>query len=140
MLLLFNLTGAGIITLGILDWGAGSFPFWIRLFGGLFWMAGMVLAVKAIIILGAKNTSGNPIELVVKGPYRWTRNPQYLGFMVGLIGWGLMSNSIFTLAGGIAGCLPLILVPRAEEPWLLEKFGPAYAEYLKKTPRFLLLK
>ena len=137
MLFLFYLTDGGIITLGILDWGGEGFPVWIRLIGGLLWLTGMILAVWAVACLGIKNTTGNPSELVIIGPYCWTRNPQYLGFMAGLIGWGLLSGSILTLITGTTGWLPLILIPRTEEPWLLDKFRSAYAEYLTTTPRFL---
>lgn len=137
MLVLFNLISAGIIILGILDWEGGEYPRWIRIGGGLLWIAGMVLAVRAVSCLGIKNTSGISSELVIKGPYRWTRNPQYLGFMASLIGWGMTTSSPLTMVAGLVGWVPLCLVPRIEEPWLLEVYGEAYQEYLQGTPRFL---
>lgn len=138
MLLLFNLSSGGIITLGVLDWNAWFVPVWVRGIGGGFWAAGMSLAIQAVTCLGTKNTTGIHSGLVIKGPYRWTRNPQYLGFMLGLIGWGLLSASPFTLIAGMGSCIPLFLIPRAEEPWLLERYGAAYADYLQQVPRFLL--
>jgi protein-S-isoprenylcysteine O-methyltransferase Ste14 len=97
----------------------------------------MGLAIRGVTCLGIKNTTGSSTGLVIKGPYRWTRNPQYLGFMLGLLGWGLMSGSTYTLIAGIAGWVPLYLVPRTEEPWLLEKYGSQYQEYLHCVPRYL---
>ena len=137
MLLLFNLTSGGIITLGILDWQRAAFPVWIRACGGLPWLAGMILAVRAVTSLGVINTTGNSSGLVIKGPYRWTRNPQYLGCMLALLGWGLMTGSILTLITGGMAWITLYLVPRAEEPWLLERYGAAYQEYQQRVPRFL---
>lgn len=137
MLLLFNLTGGGIITQGILDWQGAALPVWIQACGGISWLAGMILAVMAVTCLGVINTTGNSSGLVIKGPYRWTRNPQYLGMMVALIGWGLMTGSILTLITGGMAWIPLCLVPRTEEPWLLERYGAAYQEYLQSVPRFL---
>lgn len=135
--LLFNLIAGGIITLGALDWNSWVEPFWIRGLGGGLWLGGTALAIWAMAVLGLKNTTGFPGEFILQGPYRWTRNPQYLGFMVGLLGWGMMANSPWTLLAGLVGWVPLILVPRAEEPWLLEKYGQAYQEYQQKVPRFL---
>ena len=135
----FNLTAFGIILLGVLDWKTGFSDSWNRVIGGLLWITGMGLAIRGVTCLGIKNTTGSSTGLVIKGPYRWTRNPQYLGFMLGLIGWGLMSDSTYTLIAGIAGWIPLYLVPCVEEPWLVDKYGAEYADYLKTIPRFLFL-
>jgi protein-S-isoprenylcysteine O-methyltransferase Ste14 len=134
---LFNLTAVGIILLGILDWGKTVLPVLVRILGGLTWLAGMALAVWAVICLGVKNTTGKMSGLTTKGPYRWTRNPQYLGFMASLIGWGMTTSSPLAMVAGLVGWVPLCLVPRIEEPWLLEVYGEAYQEYLQGTPRFL---
>ena len=138
-LFLFNTIAALIIALGILDWGGNSIPVWLQILGGLLWSGGMGLAVWGMLCLGKGNTTGIPACLIERGPYRWTRNPQYLGFILGLIGWGLLSSSTFTLAACAGAIIPVILAPRVEEPWLLEIYGREYAEYLKRVPRFLLI-
>lgn len=135
---LFYLTGTALITLGILDWGGGHFPTWLRAAGAIPWLAGNALSIWAGITLGNQGTFGGTPGLVTDGPYRWTRNPQYLGFMLGLVGWGLLTGSLLTLMAGTAACLPLYLVPRIEEPWLLERYGSEYREYLGQAPRFAL--
>ena len=72
-----------------------------------------------------------------RGPYGFSRNPQYLGFIVGLMGWGVMADSLFALVVCIAEIVPLVLVPFAEEPWLLARHGVAYEEYRRAVPRFI---
>ena len=47
-----------------------------------------------------------------------------------------MDILIFFIASS-AGIIPLVPVPFAEEPWLLEKHGSAYAEYKRSVPRFV---
>jgi len=141
MLILFNVSALGVILLGILDWGNFIIPLWARIVVGLpLWLAGNILAVWAIAALGIAPTSGNEGTLICRGPYRLSRNPQYVGFMIGLLGWALISNSALTLTVSIAAIVPLLLVPFAEEPWLLALHGSEYEAYKRTVPRFISLK
>jgi len=138
MLILFGVSGAGVILLGILEWGSFSIPAWIRVAAGVpLWLVGNLLALWAVSALGAASTSGDAGTLIRRGPYGFSRNPQYLGFIIGLVGWALMSDSWLALAVSIAGIVPLAWVPLAEEPWLLERYGAAYAEYTRTVARFV---
>jgi protein-S-isoprenylcysteine O-methyltransferase Ste14 len=138
MLILFGVSGAGVILLGILDWGSFTIPVWIRAAAGApLWLVGNLLALWAVSALGAASTSGAAGVLIRRGPYGFSRNPQYLGFIVGLVGWALMSDAWLALIVSIVGTVPLVLVPFAEEPWLLERYGAAYAEYRRTVPRFV---
>ncbi len=135
---LFILSGSGVAALGLLDWGSWPLPPWVRLGIGLpLWAGGIALAAWAMAVLGRQATWGGEGNLIVKGPYRFSRNPQYLGFMLGLCGWALLSASRMAGAAALAGLLPLGLVPFSEEPWLAERYGNAYTEYCRKTARFL---
>jgi protein-S-isoprenylcysteine O-methyltransferase Ste14 len=82
-------------------------------------------------------TSGDEGVLVRRGPYRFSRNPQYVGFIIGLIGWAFVTSSALTLVVSLVGVVPLVLVPFAEEPWLAAKYGSAYEEYRRAVPRFI---
>lgn len=138
MLILFNVSAVGVVLLGILDWGSFIIPAWVRLAVGVpLWLAGDLLALWAIRALGAAPTYGGEGALVRRGPYAFSRNPQYLGFIVGLIGWGVMADSLLTLVVCSVGVVPLVLVPFAEEPWLLARHGAAYEEYRRAVPRFI---
>jgi len=139
MLLLFIVSAAGVVLLGLADWGRFIVPAWIRIAVGVpLWLAGDLLALWAMMALGVAPTAGDAGELVRRGPYSFSRNPQYVGFIIGLIGWGLMANSALTLIASIVGIVPLVLVPFAEEPWLLAHHGAAYEEYRRTVPRFIL--
>ena len=133
---LFYLSGFSLILLGILDWGAGAFPAWLRAAGALPWLVGNILAIWGGWTLGTQGTHGGNPGLVTTGPYRWTRNPQYLGFILALVGWGLLGGSKLTILACLGACLPLYLVPRLEEPWLLENYQDEYLQYLGQVPRF----
>jgi protein-S-isoprenylcysteine O-methyltransferase Ste14 len=105
-----------------------------------FGLAGNALALWAIAALGMAPTSGDESTLVSRGPYRFSRNPQYVGFILALIGWGLITNSVLALIVSLAGIVPFLLVPLAEEPWLRERLGAAYADYQRTVPRFIGMK
>ena len=135
---LFLISAIGAVALGIMDWGNMSLAPWVRWVVGLpIWCGGDFLASWAMAVLGIASTFGDERGLVRRGPYRFSRNPQYVGFMLGLIGWALVASSALTLAVSLVGVVPLILVPFAEEPWLAASYGPAYEEYKRAVPRFI---
>ena len=141
MLFLFIVSAGGVILLGLVDWSRFIIPAWIRIVVGVpLWLTGNILALWAIAGLGFAPTSGNEGALVRRGLYGFSRNPQYLGFIIGLIGWALMANSALTLIASLVGIIPLVLVPFAEEPWLLARHGAAYEEYKRTVPRVISFK
>lgn len=138
MWLLFGASAAGVVTLGIIDWRSLELPLWTRWAIGVpLWSSGNLIATWAMVVLGMASTFGGNGGLARRGPYRFSRNPQYLGFAMGLIGWAILTSSRLTLAASLAGVIPLVLVPFAEEPWLEERYGAAYEEYQRAVPRFI---
>jgi protein-S-isoprenylcysteine O-methyltransferase Ste14 len=78
-----------------------------------------------------------PHEPVTKGPYRFSRHPVYVAIFVQLIGVGIASASwVFLLFTSILIVLWRFLAI-AEERICLERYGNAYHEYMKKTPRWI---
>ena len=78
------------------------------------------------------------IELITEGPYSMVRHPLYVFSLIGAIGIGLASENILVLAALIIFYLlyyPLTIL--VEEAKLTDKFGQAYLDYIKSTPRFL---
>jgi len=141
MLTLFVAAGMGVILLGILDWKSLGIPLWIRvLFGTPLWLGGGALSLWAVAALGVASTLGVESAIIRRGPYRFSRNPQYVGFILSLAGWALVTSSLLALIASLFGIIPLILVPFTEEPWLLERYGATYAEYMQSVPRFIVLK
>jgi len=126
-----------LIITAVLDWGSIDLVPTIRWGAGFsLWIGGCALAAWAVLVAGLFTSFGKEGKLIQQGPYQISRNPQYLGFILGLIGWALVSSSRLTMFGAAAGVIPLILVPFAEEPWLKTIHGPSFEEY-KKNPRFL---
>lgn len=129
----------GFIVVGILDWNSLGWPAMIRwLVGCGMILIGNLLAWLGVAQLSLKTTSGAGGELVTEGLYRYTRNPQYLGDIVLLLGWIVLSASIWTIPLTLGGIVAFVLTPFAEEPWLAELHGAAYRSYQEETPRFLL--
>lgn len=113
-----------------------------RVVGGLMVIAGFSLAGSAISQMRTAHTSPNPRQavtaLVTSGPYRFTRNPIYLGFLFIYLGFTLLDG---TLWGLIAS--PFLVwtitqaVIHAEEIYLEGKFGEQYEEYRSGVRQWL---
>ena len=100
-------------------------------------LLGGMLAVWGMVTVGWKNTSGLKGGFVSDGPYRFTRNPQYVGGIVFFIGVGVIANSVFLWIAHLLLALVFVVAPLTEEPWLEEQYGNAYREYRRRVPRFL---
>jgi protein-S-isoprenylcysteine O-methyltransferase Ste14 len=94
---------------------------------GLFWRAG---------------TSPLPMrpatELVRTGPYRWSRNPMYLGMLLLYAGVALLFDVFWALMlTPVVPALVVWLVIRREERYLEEKFGGEYRRYKEQAGRWV---
>jgi protein-S-isoprenylcysteine O-methyltransferase Ste14 len=87
--------------------------------------------------LGIKNTSGLKDGFVNTGPYRYTRNPQYVGDTILFTGMILVSNSFYVAITHLLTILVFLLTPLTEERWLENQYGEDYLEYKRTAPRFL---
>jgi protein-S-isoprenylcysteine O-methyltransferase Ste14 len=135
---LFLASSLGILAMGIVDWRNLNEWGFLRLAAGVpFWLSGLAFSAWSISIMGLKRTAGVAADLAQIGPYRRSRNPQYLGFASALLGWVLISGSALTLTAALAGWFTLWLVPCAEEPWLRERYGGEYDRYRDQVPRWL---
>ena len=78
------------------------------------------------------------LHLVQDGPYRFTRNPMYLGMVILQLGLGLVFSLDWAVLGAVIlwACLHWGVVLR-EEAYLSHKFGAPYDEYLTQTRRWL---
>jgi methanethiol S-methyltransferase len=75
-------------------------------------------------------------ELAITGPYAYVRHPQYVGFVLILLGFLLQWPTILTLA-----MFPILLtmyvrLARKEEGEALAAFGARYAQYVATVPAF----
>ena len=104
--------------------------------------AGTAVAVSCIVafVLVGKGTPAPfdpPRRLVVRGPYRFVRNPMYIGAGLAMLGAALFYQSV-ALLGYIAVFFLLthLLVAWYEEPTLRRTFGNAYEAYCERVGRW----
>jgi protein-S-isoprenylcysteine O-methyltransferase Ste14 len=118
---------------------AAASAFWV---GGAVFAMAFALAAWAIATLtraGSNAPASMPTTTIVDaGPYRFTRNPIYLGMIVGLIGLAIAFDSLWLLVA----LVPFALVIRygvvaREEAYLERKFGDAYRRYRARVRRWL---
>jgi protein-S-isoprenylcysteine O-methyltransferase Ste14 len=79
-----------------------------------------------------------PRRLVVRGPYRYVRNPMISGviFLLGAEAAFLrsMPHWLWMLA---FAAINVIYIPAFEEPFLIARFGADYQEYCRNVRRFI---
>lgn len=110
-----------------------------------FFAIGMGMAIGFASVYGFQqaNTTilpaGRPTTAIVqRGPYRFTRNPMYLGMACAYFGVSLLLNNLWALV-----LLPFVLgvvdlaVIRREEGYLTAKFGKPYRDYVGRVRRWL---
>jgi protein-S-isoprenylcysteine O-methyltransferase Ste14 len=79
-----------------------------------------------------------PRRLVVRGPYRFVRNPMISGVIFVLLGEALLLRSIPHLVWAVVFvALNATFIPLVEEPQLATRFGDDYRRYCEHVPRFL---
>lgn len=79
----------------------------------------------------------NTANLVTVGIYKYIRHPLYGSLL--LLAWGAFLKH-FSIAGSIAvivATVALAVTAKMDERECLQTFGSAYANYMKKTKRFI---
>ena len=76
--------------------------------------------------------------IITRGPYRYSRNPIYLGFVITGVGIALAFNTWWILLSVLAFVLIANkAVIEREEAYLERKFGESYSNYQRETRRWL---
>ena len=110
--------------------------------GALLLAAGIGIAAAGAAAFRRAGTNVHPghpaLALVETGPYRFTRNPMYLGMLLALPGLGLIAS----LDWAVPMVLPLWLILHQgvvlrEEAYLSGKFGAPYDRFRARTRRWL---
>ena len=106
--------------------------------GGL----GLLGSISAIVVVHRARTPVlpfcQPVQLIAAGPFRFSRNPIYLGeafILTGLVLRGLEWLPFILLPSFILGLTWGAI--RWEEAALHQAFGPAYRDYCQRTRRWL---
>ncbi len=130
----------GLVALGIVDWNSFALDGSVRfLMGGLLMACGL-FALWGYVVLGAQASQGLGGKLVTAGPYRYSRNPQYVGTIPAILGYAIICNSTLALGTATLVSVCFVLVPFAEESWCREHLGESSEAYAAKVPRFFGLR
>jgi protein-S-isoprenylcysteine O-methyltransferase Ste14 len=103
-------------------------------------IAGTTLTSAGIIeFRSLRRVSGMEIsKLVTTGIYRWSRNPQFLGLYLALLGVSLLGRSGYALLLTIIAVIWChYYIVKVEEPYLERIFGEGYMAYKSRTPRYI---
>ena len=131
---------------GILHW-ALPLPMGVEAFPGvvvgvLFAAAGVYLIAHAF--LWHRHTGQDPKpwkpspKLILSGPYRFTRNPMYLGMTLIVMGVGLgMTDGWFVIGALCAALVVHFSAILPEEAYLARKFGAKYLRFKAQTRRWV---
>jgi protein-S-isoprenylcysteine O-methyltransferase Ste14 len=115
---------------------------WIQIAGIALAVLGIVLTVWAQLDMGDSWRVGvNDSEktaLVHTGMFGRVRNPIYTAMLTFDFGMALLTPNFVTIAGLILAVIALQLqVRRVEEPYLRDKHGAAYRDYMASVGRFV---
>ncbi len=117
-------------------------PLPLRVLGGVLLVGGFLLAASAVRELRRMHATPNrhqPVTvLVTSGPYRFTRNPIYLGFLLIYLGFTLLAGTLWglILSPILIGTITQWVI-HAEEQYLDEKFETEYREYAARVRQWI---
>jgi len=116
---------------------------WTGAVGGLvLLLSGLALGAAAHVHF--RRTGQHPApwkpspELILRGPYRFTRNPMYVGMSLVQVGIGLLANDLwisFLTVAALAIVHFIAVLP--EERYLSAKFEAEYGAYVARVRRYL---
>jgi protein-S-isoprenylcysteine O-methyltransferase Ste14 len=135
----------------MLAWGLNAFTpvSFTSCCRGLRWLTGFTFVGLGLLISGAVvrafRRSGTPVSprrpttgIVQAGPYRYSRNPDYVGQLMIYLGVTVAAGSWWPVLLLPAVCFAIQYgVVRREERYLEAKFGQEYRAYRARTPRWL---
>lgn len=136
---------------------AGVVPWWIsrwrwqppffgftgfRALGGLLIVAGIPIVLDSFVRFAAAGGTPAPVfptqHLVVKGFYRYVRNPMYVGVVWVILGQGLLLGNVHIL---IYVMIPWLaahgFVLAYEEPTMRKTYGVEFERYAAQVPRWV---
>ncbi|WP_096395231.1 isoprenylcysteine carboxylmethyltransferase family protein [Halorubrum trapanicum] len=127
-----------VFATGVLDWNAGPLAApWRLAVGAVGILIAFAVLSKSAVDLGEDATEGREDELRTDGLYRYTRNPQNVGYGLLFAAYAVLANSPLVGALAVAVAVFGVLQVLAEEAWLRDTYGDAYEAYCERVPRFV---
>ncbi len=136
---LFRLFLYPLLALSLLDFASVAPAYAVLQYtvGLVLLVVGFALAFWITFQMGWRNAFGEKHGLKTEGWFRISRNPVYVATWVGMIGWGLLANTLLVLILLALWAAMYLLAPVFEEPWLEQQYGQDYLDYKRQTRRFL---
>ena len=111
--------------------------------GGIIFIAGWAITLRASALFKIENTEILPTSpanraLVTYGPFRFSRNPMYLGMIMNLLGIAVYLGTLPMFISALAHFMVLnfFFIPFEEEK-MARQFGEQYAAYRRTVRRWL---
>lgn len=107
----------------------------ITIIGMSFYVLGTVLVPVSLHYFGQAPDH----QPVLNGPYRFSRNPQWVGLFFVLLGMAICSHSwLLIMMVVLIGLIYHIQILEEEKVCLI-KYGATYQQYLQSVPRYLFI-
>jgi protein-S-isoprenylcysteine O-methyltransferase Ste14 len=125
-----------IVPLRLAASGAWRAPGWALI------AIGVAIIATALVTFRRAGTTPNPTKpaaaLALGGPYRFTRNPMYLGWVLAYAGGVLLVNTVWPLLflPAVIAVVQRMFIEK-EERYLEQKFGEGYRQYKARVRRWL---
>ena len=117
------------------DWTSG-FGIPLMVIGGI--VALTCAGTFVVVGQGTPAPFDAPRRFVAAGPYKYVRNPMYIGALIVLFGFGLYLHSFSVLLLPFAVLLLVhLFVIFYEEPNLRNRFGLSYQDYCRRVNRWI---
>ncbi len=115
----------------------------LAIVGTIMFIAGFATDIGTMLLFTRRKANFLPhkaaTRLITDGPFRYSRNPIYVGNTLMLSGAGIAFSSIWLLlAAGAAAVATHFLAILREEAHLKAKFAGEWDAYAQKTPRWLI--
>lgn len=115
-------------------------PRWVL--GGLTLLVGLALNLTTIVMFRRSGQDPRPWRpspsLLLRGPYKFSRNPMYVSVMLVQAGLGVLLNNIWIVIFAVPAMIIVhFTAVLPEETYLGEKFGASYQTYKATVRRYL---
>jgi protein-S-isoprenylcysteine O-methyltransferase Ste14 len=127
----------------LIVWSTGATIGLLGLLGLPLIALGLLLIVRTIALFaevgrGTLAPWDPTTRLVVRGPYRYVRNPMISGVLFVLLGEAALFGSLPLLAWfALVLAVNAVYLPLVEEPGLERRFGDDYERYRAHVPRWI---
>lgn len=117
------------------------YSFFVPLERGNWWLySGLVIGAVAIVMTAATSivfTTAPLDEPITTGVYAFSRHPMYVSRILLYAGLGLAGTSWVFLLCAVVDVVAWQLAMPEEERHMTRKYGAAYEDYLRRTPRWI---